>query len=71
MELINPISQIIKTKVYDEIIKTFLNKNITTFSIENNESVKNTISTTNSEETITESESTVNYPRLKSEASKA
>lgn len=59
MELINPISQIIKTKVYDEIIKTFLNKNITTFSIENNESVKNTISTTNSEETITESESTI------------
>lgn len=59
MELINPISQIIKTKVYDEIIKTFLNKNITTFSIENNESVENTISTTNSEETITESESTI------------
>lgn len=59
MELINPISQIIKTKVYDEIIKTFLNKNITTFSIENNESVKNTISTTNSEETTTESESTI------------
>lgn len=59
MELINPISQIIKIKVYDEIIKTFLNKNITTFSIENNESVKNTISTTNSEETTTESESTI------------
>lgn len=59
MKLINPISQIIKTKVYDEIIKTFLNKNITTFSIENNESVKNTISTTNSEETTTESESTI------------
>lgn len=59
MELINPISQIIKTKVYDEIIKTFLNKNITTFSIENDESVKNTISTTNSEETIAESESTM------------
>ena len=58
-ELINQISQIIKTKVYDEIVKAFLNKNITTFSIENNESVKNTISTTNSEETITESESTI------------
>lgn len=33
-ELINPISQMIKTKVYDEIIKTFLNKNIINFSIE-------------------------------------
>lgn len=35
-ELINPISQMIKTKVYNEIIKTFLNKNIINFSIESN-----------------------------------
>lgn len=55
-ELINPISQIIKTKVYDEIVKAFLNKNITTFSIENDEFVENISS---SKETITESESTM------------
>lgn len=55
-ELINPISQIIKTKVYDEIVKAFLNKNITTFSIENDEFVENISS---SKETITESKSTI------------